>query len=715
MSFPPEVNTELDISGTTYRIVEHPAAPGLPYGQEGRQAVVYQLAAGTDLRALKVFKPRYRVPALVSLAGRLAVFADLPGLAVCRRVVLTPQRHSSLLRQYPDLTYAVLMPWMQGPTWMQVLLDRRALTAEQCLTLARALAEVLATMEQQMLAHCDLSGPNVLLPALASNPASKGSEGIALVDIEQMYGPDLRRPPVLVSGSPGYAHQTAPEGLWSAEADRFAGAILLAEMLGWCDQGLREGAWGETYFEPQEVQRDSERSARMQAVLRERWGEGTARLLKRAWHSETLADCPTFGEWLVALPEDVPAEAEPAPKRTVQPGQVAKELADEQPPITPDEESPDTEELRLARLFEDGLAAYRADRRAEARELLGEVVRLRAEYERAGVRAAAVLAELTHQARPWWRRVPLWVWALGMVILAVLVSGLAGDGWIAGLFWRATATRTATVTLRATSTPTDTATAAASSTATATSSPTDTATPHPMATSTPTPTATEIPTPPPDAVVSAESAELREGPSSVYGVLKSYEQGTELIVLARSTGKQWLKVVAPDSQVGWVRIEFLRVNVATDDLEVGSAPPSPTPEASAATALTPTPVGLPYPAPVLLEPIGQPWGRDVSPSSAFIFEWTWDGILAADEYFDMQLYCIECFDKDWAGIVWTKERTLHSNDLRIVLQSRNHGVTPNYEYGVHTCWRVQVIRGTEGQVEAVLSPPSNEGYIVIRN
>jgi len=33
------------------------------------------------------------------------------------------------------------------------------------------------------------------------------------------------------------------------------------------------------------------------------WGEGVADLFQRAWRSETLADCPTFGEWLIALPE----------------------------------------------------------------------------------------------------------------------------------------------------------------------------------------------------------------------------------------------------------------------------------------------------------------------------------------------------------------------------------------------------------------------------
>ena len=65
MPFQPHVDQELSIDGAAYRVTEHPNAPGMPFGQEGRQAVVYQLAAGDDRRALKVFKPRFSTPSLV--------------------------------------------------------------------------------------------------------------------------------------------------------------------------------------------------------------------------------------------------------------------------------------------------------------------------------------------------------------------------------------------------------------------------------------------------------------------------------------------------------------------------------------------------------------------------------------------------------------------------------------------------------------------------
>jgi len=313
MAFRPNVGDELTLNGVTYRIAEHPAAPGIPYGQEGRAGIVYQLvpadrSAGFQPAALKVFRARFRTPALVSQAEKLAAFADLPGLTVCRRTVLTPQRNADLLRREPDLTYAVLMPWIEGPTWVEVMLEKRPLTPQQALDLARAFADILSRMEQNGIAHCDLSGPNVLLPMLANSPLPLG-EGpgvrVELVDVEGLYAPGLPRPEALPSGSSGYAHRTAREGLWGPTADRFAGAVLLAEMLGFCDKGVCQASWGESYFDPQEMQQETPRYRTLVAALERRWGRDVAYLFERAWTSETLADCPTFGEWLVTLPESV--------------------------------------------------------------------------------------------------------------------------------------------------------------------------------------------------------------------------------------------------------------------------------------------------------------------------------------------------------------------------------------------------------------------------
>ncbi|HVF99333.1 MAG TPA: hypothetical protein VND68_05810, partial [Chloroflexia bacterium] len=296
-----------------YSITEHPMARGMPYGQEGRAGIVYQVVAqGNERRALKVFKRRFSVPSLVNLSERLANFADMTGLRVCRRSVLTPRRHTELLRQYPDLTYAVLMPWIVGPTWMEVMLEKTPLTPEQSLGISRAFANILAGMEERGVAHCDLSGANMILPVLAPEEERSGGmfDTVELVDVEQLYGPGLEKSEFVIGGSQGYASRFGQYGSWDPRADRFAGAILLAEMLSWCDERTREAAWGETYFDPQEMQTDSDRYHLLKTVLAERWGAGVATLLEEVWKSETLTDCPTLGSWLVAIPEQVPAQVE---------------------------------------------------------------------------------------------------------------------------------------------------------------------------------------------------------------------------------------------------------------------------------------------------------------------------------------------------------------------------------------------------------------------
>jgi hypothetical protein len=84
-------------------------------------------------------------------------------------------------------------------------------------------------------------------------------------------------------------------------------------MLGWGDETVREACYGETYFDPAEMPAQGgsnpPRYRTLIAALARHYGQPVADLFERAWTSETLADCPTFGEWLVALPEHPVAQA----------------------------------------------------------------------------------------------------------------------------------------------------------------------------------------------------------------------------------------------------------------------------------------------------------------------------------------------------------------------------------------------------------------------
>ncbi len=311
MPYRPKPNNEIEIDAITYRFTEHPAAPGMAYGQTGRRATVYQVRAQDgSLHALKVFTRAWRDPRNAVSAQRLRAFASLPGLQVCERTVFTPETHAELIGAYPDLEYAVLMAWVSGETWQEVMLNGRPLSIDQSREIGLAFLSILERMERESLAHCDLSGPNVLMQF---SPIQ-----VALVDVEDLYGPDLARPDKVGGGSSGYAHKTAPRGLWQANADRFAGAILLAEMLGWCDERVRRIGYGEQYFDPAEVQQSSERYQVLYSVLREKWDSGVADAFARAWFSETLEECQSFQEWDHLLnPAPVVIE-QPTPEQVAQ-------------------------------------------------------------------------------------------------------------------------------------------------------------------------------------------------------------------------------------------------------------------------------------------------------------------------------------------------------------------------------------------------------------
>jgi serine/threonine protein kinase len=307
--FSPKVNSEIVIGGRRYAFAPHPVVPSIPWGQEGRRAIVYRLLAqngsGHRAYALKVFRQVFRHEGLLDAADALRDFAELPGMDVCDQVVLTPHTHPDVIDQYEDLNYAMMMPWIEGETWFDHLNTREVITLDQSRAIAESMAWVLYALEYNHLAHCDLSSGNVIV----------GTTGVdvQLIDVEDLYSPQLVPPPFVPLGTMGYQHHAVPSastGQWSPRGDRFAGAVLIAEMLAWAHPDIREAAHGESYFAPEELHEYTERYDLLVDVLT-MFHPGFAEAFEQAWRSRSLEECPPIETWYQLfdiLPRDPVAE-----------------------------------------------------------------------------------------------------------------------------------------------------------------------------------------------------------------------------------------------------------------------------------------------------------------------------------------------------------------------------------------------------------------------
>jgi hypothetical protein len=301
---------DIVIAGVTYTFAPHPIfvleAPEWDevYVVEGGEALIYQLRDPADdtLWALKVPKPSYRVEQHARSAAALAAYRAVPGLTLANRICLTRSDCPDTLALFPDLEYATLMPWLDGITWAGFLLAREAgerYTGQQALRLASACAHALWELEAHHLAHTDVASGNVIIMQLGDERAQ-----LELLDVENLYIPGFPAPPYLSYGAPGYQHNHLDKrGQWRPEGDRFAGAILLAEMLAWWDPAVRAATplGAESLFRPAELQ--TEDGERWRLTRDAVWSlcPPALALFDQAWASARLEECPELGAWALAL------------------------------------------------------------------------------------------------------------------------------------------------------------------------------------------------------------------------------------------------------------------------------------------------------------------------------------------------------------------------------------------------------------------------------
>jgi hypothetical protein len=318
----------------------------------GKEAVILELTdtSNNTKYGLKVTREEYgdshdaTSEALIHTALR-----SVPGCTwVSQRTTLTEASDSALLREYPVLRNSVLMPWFTMPTWGEFkfyyansqINDFDKYTSQKphnidTQKLAYALARTLASLEEQNLAHRDISDNNCLLDFDRNE--------IKLIDFEGLYIGQSAAPKYGSAGSVGYQCHSSYNNTWDKTADRFAGALLLCEMLCLPQLFKTHGYLGDAYFNQQEIDdRDSgceNYTALVHALAAV--SPDLESLFKRTWAARKTSDCPSLAEWYQRIAELFPEFKKQAVANSLTPGLIVFVLdhSDSMGIVTPDKKT----------------------------------------------------------------------------------------------------------------------------------------------------------------------------------------------------------------------------------------------------------------------------------------------------------------------------------------------------------------------------------------
>src|ERR1700682_3279067 len=297
--FEPEANETLGLFGEEYVIQPHPSASQLPFSSEGRRAVVCQLRNSvSDRFALKVFKKRFRNASVLQSADSLQWLEKGDGMRAARRRILLPDGPEG--QQNSVLAYAVLMPWLAGHTWFDILQKTQNgfyLRQSSAIHLCYRFLSVAAGLEQGGIAHTDLSPANVMVDF------SRTDASVQFLDMEEIYIPNTTGPADLLKGTVGYCHQSADDGktLWRPDGDRYAASILAAEMLILANHNLAQLASEDGFF----LGNSRSKAGRERYEIAQNWlyliAPRFAKLFKHSWESRDLSNSPRISSLCEAV------------------------------------------------------------------------------------------------------------------------------------------------------------------------------------------------------------------------------------------------------------------------------------------------------------------------------------------------------------------------------------------------------------------------------
>lgn len=315
-AFDPSVGDVIRLFGDEFVLQEHPAARGMVFAAEAGRATVYQVRDRQRRPwALKVFFPKFRTPRVIESTKHLRSVESFEGLMAASRRVVTPDEGDA--RTIPELHYSVLMHWVPGRTWYDLLEIAGSSGREKPIhriTVARQLTSrfltVMDRLEESGIAHTDISAGNVTV--------EHNAKDTQLLDLEDMYLPQGSAPVVTTTGTPGYSHPNviSPENTWQAAGDRYATAVLSAELLLMANKQFAKDATSNGYFTGHRNDPPAQsRFTVAEPYLRD-VAPSFAKLVVEAWTSDSLKACPRIRQLHEAARKDWSTIRVPTPAGT---------------------------------------------------------------------------------------------------------------------------------------------------------------------------------------------------------------------------------------------------------------------------------------------------------------------------------------------------------------------------------------------------------------
>lgn len=343
----PKSNNRIDIGQVYYTVQENT--------DHGGKSIVLKLQSNQDQSfwALKCLNN----PENLNLADdndKMASIKHIPGFEwTAKRQVLTYTNHKQLLKQYIKLHNAILMPWVktsEQTSWfefkVQQIQNNEALRdRNDFIHVAYKLAESLKELEERGFAHGDINTTNVIV--------NMTGRSINIIDIEDMfhrkYTLSINN---LSAGTPGYQFRSG-QSVWHESADRFAGALLLCEILCWNDIRSNNITRDEYLFDQLEEIDTRDTQCQVYKVIEaslQQLSPDLLALFEACWQAKSIDECPQIADWYDAIEVLMrPLIQTPAPSIPSEPPQPA--IAEPKKSIPQNTERPATSDTPVLVYF----------------------------------------------------------------------------------------------------------------------------------------------------------------------------------------------------------------------------------------------------------------------------------------------------------------------------------------------------------------------------